>query len=76
MIVVRHQDKRVHPQAKHPNRCLQELKKMAAILVIDENLAPLMATRRDMIPIASSLDSQWPRHSHRDSLSDARLSNQ
>jgi hypothetical protein len=54
MIVVGHKDKRVQSQAKHPNRCLQQLKKMAAILVIDENLAPLVAPRRDMIPTASS----------------------
>jgi len=50
------------------NRGLQQLKEMVAILVIDENLALLIAPRRDMIPTASSLDSQRPRPSHGDSL--------
>src|SRR5688572_28602563 len=46
---------------------------MAAILVIDENLAPLMAPRRDMIPTARSLDSQRPRHTPRGPFRCARV---
>ena len=70
-------DKRVQPQPTHPNLGLQQLKEIAGIPFINENLAPLIAPRRDLntnSPFAGF--SKAAPSSLTTFLSDARWSNQ
>jgi hypothetical protein len=62
MIMVGHQDIRVEPHAKQAHHFLQQLEKTTAVLVIAEDVAPLVATGRHMTPPAGAFDSQSSRH--------------
>src|SRR5437764_13046841 len=62
MVVIGHQHVGVQPHSKHAHHLFQQLQEMAPVLVIAENIATLIAARREVIPTSNPLNSQRSGH--------------